>query len=96
MDYLRRRYREDQAGEVSLVAEPFYSEPPVERLIQKERLEAALDRVRELPGRYQRAFDLGAIRGMDSRQVGRLLGVPPSTVRTRIMRARQILAEAVE
>ena len=96
IDYLRRLYREGETRGISQVAEPYYSDPPMERLIEKEQVETALDRVRDLPRRYRRAFTLGVLSELESKHVGRLLGVPPSTVGTWIMRARLILAEAVE
>ncbi len=61
-----------------------------------EHARRMLDRVQGLPEGYREPLLLRAMRGMRSRQIGELLGIPPATVDTRIARARKMLRQADE
>jgi RNA polymerase sigma-70 factor, ECF subfamily len=54
------------------------------------RLEAAVD---TLPEKLRRVVILAAMEGYDMRETAQLLGVPEGTVRSRLNRARKLLAE---
>jgi len=77
--------------------------PPEDRLPRRGRLDHHLTideqyrdilrRVAQLPDAYREPLLLRAVRGLRSRQIGELLGIPPATVDTRIARARRMLRE---
>jgi RNA polymerase sigma-70 factor (ECF subfamily) len=50
----------------------------------------------ELPAELREALVLNALEGLNSREVGEVLGVPEGTVRTRTLRARNALRERWE
>lgn len=56
----------------------------------EQRLARALD---ELPEKLRVVVLLGAIEGLDTREVGRLLDLPDGTVKSRLFHARKKLAE---
>ena len=56
----------------------------------EQRLARALD---ELPEKLRVVVLLGAIEGLDTREVGRLLDLPEGTVKSRLFHARKKLAE---
>ena len=52
--------------------------------------------LRRIPLELQVAVELSYWEGMNSVEVGQVLGIPAGTVRTRLRRARELLAEAIE
>ncbi|HEV2425331.1 MAG TPA: RNA polymerase sigma factor [Terriglobia bacterium] len=56
----------------------------------ERRLDAAID---TLPEDLRRVLILAAVEGYDMRETAALLGIPEGTVRSRLHRARKILAE---
>ncbi len=55
-----------------------------------------LDRLVEgLPKELREVLRLSAVAGLDSREVGEILGVPDATVRTRLLRARRLLKDGL-
>lgn len=52
-----------------------------------------LDAVRQLPPAYRMAFNLCEIEGYDYSDAAEVMGVNPSTVRSNLTRAKQILAQ---
>jgi RNA polymerase sigma-70 factor (ECF subfamily) len=84
----RRRRREDRAAASTPPA------PTIEDVAAGRELEARVqEAVAELPPKMRLVVVLAAIEGHDMAEVGRLLGVPEGTVRSRLFRARQLLAE---
>ncbi len=64
-------------------------------LEERELMAAFQLAVAELPERYQEAFSLCVVQGMQYQDAARLLGIPTGTVAIRIMRARQRLFGAL-
>jgi RNA polymerase sigma-70 factor, ECF subfamily len=57
---------------------------------------AALHRmIDSLPEELRQPLALSGIDGMNSREIGKVLGLPEGTVRRRLMRARQLLKEKI-
>ena len=84
----RRRRREDTAA-----AQP-QRVHSVEEVAAARELEGRVhDAVARLPRKLRLVVVLAAIEGHDMAEVGRLLGVPDGTVRSRLHRARRQLAE---
>lgn len=84
----RRRRREDRAAAAAPTART------VEDVAAGRELEARVhEAVARLPQKMRLVVVLAAIEGHDTAEVGRLLGVPEGTVRSRLFRARQVLAE---
>lgn len=84
-----RRQRREQ---VALASEPLpltVEQAALSRQFQ-DRLERAVD---SLPEKLRRVVILAAIEGYDMRETAALLSLPEGTVRSRLHRARQILAE---
>lgn len=61
-----------------------------------EEGERALELVRTLPEQYREPLMLRAVRGMSYRQIADVMGVPVTTIETRIVRARKMLRELME
>lgn len=84
----------DRARRPALVAEP---EPIVashEQSVIDGDLHATVHRLMDaLPEELRRPLALSAVEEMTSREIAAVLEIPEGTVRTRIMRARQILKE---
>lgn len=64
-----------------------------EAIVGSERSRRILDRVAALPETYREPLVMRAVRGMRSKQIAEILGIPPATVDTRIARARRMLTE---
>lgn len=61
-----------------------------------EEGERALNMARTLPEQYREPLLLRAVRGMSYRQIADVMGVPVTTVETRIVRGRRMLRELME
>jgi RNA polymerase sigma-70 factor (ECF subfamily) len=86
----RRRAREDKVAGARDV------ERNAEQLAAARELEGHVhDAVAALPEKLRMVVVLAAIEGHDLGEVGRLLGLPDGTVRSRLYRARRMLAEAL-
>jgi RNA polymerase sigma-70 factor (ECF subfamily) len=70
--------------------EPCEPAGPPERSEQAGRL---LDLASRLPDGYREPLILKTLRGMSYRQIGEMLGLPETTVETRIARGRKMLRE---
>ena len=69
-------------------------QPNAERLaIRREQVERLQTLITSLPEAFRLPLVLSAIDELNSRQIGEMLGLPESSVRGRIMRARQILKD---
>ena len=68
--------------------------PSQEQSVIDSDLQAAVHRLIDaLPEELRQPLVLSAIDELTSREIAAVLGVPEGTVRTRLMRARQILRE---
>ena len=56
----------------------------------------ALDLAHELPAEYREPLLLRAVRGMSYRQIADVMGVPMTTIETRLARARRMLKDRLE
>lgn len=102
IDQLRRRRREEPLGEEEPILGPqdaalgrghSWSRPPDEILFANETL-GALDRALEELTPVQRAvFALRELEGRTAEEVGRMLDLPPGTVRVYLHRARMKLRD---
>lgn len=89
----RRRHDERRQRRERVAPEPA-PDPSVEDLVAARQLQADLWRaVDALPDRLRAVVTLTAIAGHDGREVAALLDVPEGTVKSRLNRARKILAE---
>ena len=84
-----RRQRRELAAEESGTPAATVEQAALGREFER-RLDRALD---ELPDDLRRVLILAAIEGYDMRETAALLEVPEGTVRSRLHRARKILAE---
>jgi RNA polymerase sigma-70 factor (ECF subfamily) len=62
----------------------------------REEGRRAMELAQQLPMEYREPMLLRAVRGMSYRQIADVLGVPVTTVETRLVRARRMLREAME
>jgi RNA polymerase sigma-70 factor, ECF subfamily len=70
--------------------------PAPERLGAREEAQRAMDAAGRLPEHYREPLLLRAVRGMSYRQIADTLGIPITTVETRLARARRMLREELE
>jgi len=89
----RRRRREaiDHAAEQARRSPPVAT--PEQQLSAVERERAVLEAIETLSAIYREPFVLKHVEGLSYRQIGELLGLPPDTVETRLVRARRRLRE---
>ena len=71
-------------------------EEPVSVGSTREEGRIAMQVARSLPEEYREPLLLRAVRGMSYRQIGDVLGVPVTTVETRLVRARRMVREEIE
>jgi RNA polymerase sigma-70 factor (ECF subfamily) len=72
---------------------PSHDASPEEAAIAADRNAAVRRFVDALPEELRQPLALSTVEGLTSRQIAGLMGLPEGTVRTRLMRARQILKE---
>jgi len=92
IDRQRSAARRERREQTALANEPLprsVEETALGREFQA-RLEQAVD---SLPEKLRRVMILAAIEGYDTRETATLLGLPEGTVRSRLHRARELLAE---
>lgn len=70
--------------------------PAPARLSAREEADRAMAAARSLPEHYREPLLLRAVRGMSYRQIADTLGIPTTTVETRLARARRMLREQLE
>jgi RNA polymerase sigma-70 factor (ECF subfamily) len=69
---------------------------PEQSAIAADRAAAVHRMIDALPEELRQPLALSGIDKMTSREISRILGIPEGTVRTRLMRARQILRQKLE
>jgi RNA polymerase sigma-70 factor, ECF subfamily len=91
LDELRRRGRRPRPGLDDVTADRASDQPGLDAAVtDRLTIDAALAR---LPESFRVAVVLRDVQGMDYAQIAEVLGVPLGTVRSRIARGRQGLAE---
>jgi RNA polymerase sigma-70 factor (ECF subfamily) len=88
----KRKPEELELSEVDIPAKT----PNAEHLaIHRQQVERLRTLIASLPDDLRFPLVLSAIEELNSRQIGEMLGIPESSVRGRIMRARQILRDKI-
>ncbi|HUU82150.1 MAG TPA: RNA polymerase sigma factor [Phycisphaerae bacterium] len=76
-------------------ASPAAHQAPDRELVAGERRATVLTAIRSLPALYREPFVLRHLEDWSYRQIGDAMGLPTATVETRLVRARQLLREAL-
>lgn len=84
----RQRARDERYGRD---AARVVAAPDPERIDIERRLAGLRDAFRTLPARQREVFDMVELQGMNTTEVGEILGVSASTVRVHLLRARRAL-----
>ena len=66
---------------------------PGQAIAERERAGLVLGTALELPEGYREPLLLRCVRGMSYRRIGRVMGLPETTIETRIARGRRMLRE---
>lgn len=69
---------------------------PPDRIGAREEADRAMRAAQDLPEHYREPLLLRAVRGMSYRQIADAMGIPITTVETRLARARRMLREQLE
>ncbi len=85
--------RSAKPSETLDVEPPTSDASPEDRAISGDWTRAVHRLVDALPEPLRQPLALSSVDGMNSREIARTLGIPEGTVRTRLMRARQLLKE---
>ena len=100
VDQLRRRDRERRVAELTplddvadVIADP--AQTPLERLLQRERIQQITAALAELPVGMRQAFVLVKVHGLKAREAGAVLNIQTQTVKSRVYRARAHLRAAM-
>jgi RNA polymerase sigma-70 factor, ECF subfamily len=88
----RGREALEQVADRALRA-PVRTPPPDVEAAAREQQALIWEAITSLPELYREPFVLKHAEGMSYRQIGELLGLPPDTVETRLVRARRLLRE---
>lgn len=83
------------AAEVEVDATPSRTASPEQWAVSADSEAAIYRLIDALPDELRQPLVLAGIDEMNSREVGAVLGIPEGTVRTRLMRARQLLKEKI-
>jgi RNA polymerase sigma-70 factor, ECF subfamily len=91
-----RRFRAALERLPSLEPARDFADDLTERLEVQEQMRAVLNEIRRLPSIEQDVLSLCIWEGLTSAEASSALGIPEGTVRTRLMRARARLRQAVD
>ena len=91
----RRRRERDRLPLAAAESAKAAPEAPADRAASREDADRILELARRLPEGYREPLLLRCVRGMNYRQIGELLGLPETTIETRIARGRRMLRELV-
>ncbi len=94
IDRLRANPRHKESDDPNILLElPSRDEGPERTLLAADQ-EAAIHRLIDaLPEELRQPLALSTVEELNSRQIGAILDIPEGTVRTRLMRARQMLKQ---
>lgn len=87
-----RRKRLNQRAADAPITPP---ETPEGEAISRERHRVVMSAINGLPALYRQPFVLRHIEDWSYQQIADTMGMPPATVETRLVRARQLLREAL-
>ncbi|MGB7191021.1 MAG: sigma-70 family RNA polymerase sigma factor, partial [Acidobacteriaceae bacterium] len=90
-----RRAPAMQVADVDADATPSQTPSPEQQAMSADTAAALHRLIDALPEELRRPLVLSGIDEMNSREIGAVLGLPEGTVRTRLMRARQLLKEKI-
>ena len=88
----RRKRLNEQAAGAATRAGPA---APERELVVQERQATVLEAIRSLPALYREPFVLRHLEDWSYQQIAETMGMPTATVETRLVRARQLLREAL-
>ncbi|MDX9912683.1 MAG: sigma-70 family RNA polymerase sigma factor [Phycisphaerales bacterium] len=99
----RNRHADENPG-VSLrlsggaldVASPAPSEAPIEAIERRDEADRLLSLARRLPDGYREPLLMRCLHDMSYRQIGEVMGLPDTTIETRIARGRRMLREMAQ
>lgn len=84
-----------ERAEVEADAMPSDAASPEQQVMGANAVAALHRMIDSLPEELRQPLALSGIEGMNSREIGAVLGLPEGTVRTRLMRARQLLRDKI-
>ena len=82
-----------QVAEVDADAMPSKAASPEQQIVSANSTAALHRLIDTLPEDLRQPLALSGIDGVNSREIGKILGLPEGTVRRRLMRARQLLKD---
>jgi len=95
-DRCRKRREVFAHGEIELPDLPAAGPGAEARLIRAQQAEMLERMVAMLPGDLREVFVLSTVEEMTSVEIAEVLGIPESTVRGKLLRARQMLKEKIQ
>jgi RNA polymerase sigma factor (sigma-70 family) len=90
--HLRQRYREPASLDFAHVSVAELGDTPSLLVVEDQQQELMLHALRRIPLDHQIVLELCYWEGMTAAEVGEMLGVPIGTAKTRLRRAKQLLA----
>lgn len=90
--HLRQRYREPAALDFAHVSVAELGDSPSLLVAEDQQQELMLHALRRIPLDHQAVLELHYWEGMTAAEIGEMLGVPVGTAKTRLRRAKQLLA----
>lgn len=90
--HLRQRYREPASLDFAHVSVAELGDTPSLLVVEDQQQELMLHALRRIPLDHQIVLELCYWEGMTAAEVGEMLGVPLGTAKTRLRRAKQLLA----
>lgn len=85
-----------QADQLSRRVDQAKSDDPAESMVQSELQQNVVVALQKLDDEYRSVIVLRDIESFSYDDIGKILGIPQGTVKSRLFRARMILREAVE
>jgi RNA polymerase sigma-70 factor, ECF subfamily len=93
IDRLRANPRHNTDSANILLDLPSHEEGPEQTLLAADQQAAVHRLIDALPEELRQPLALSTVQELNSREIAAILGIPEGTVRTRLMRARQILKQ---
>lgn len=90
--HLRGRYREAAKLDFAHVSVAELHESPSQLVVEDQQQLLMLNALRRIPLDHQIVLELYYWEGMTAPEVGQMLEIPPGTAKTRLRRAKQLLA----
>ena len=90
--HLRQRYREPASLDMAHVSAAELGSTPSLLVAEDQQQELMLHALRRIPLDHQIVLELHYWEGMTAAEIGEMLGVPLGTAKTRLRRAKQLLA----